>query len=95
LEIKDWLAKDCDNVVMLQCYTTLGRSALIFSCLMKVLRIYNHPGEGITHFSNKVKCSESEVVFPTQNIYLQYFNNICDGFDVMFIDFTFSPSLDK
>lgn len=52
---------------------------------MKVLGIYSHPGEGITHFCDKTGLKEQEVIFPTQNIYVQYFTNIYDGFEVFFM----------
>ena len=52
--IIEWLAADKQNVAIIHCQQTKGRSALIISCLLSVMKIVNHPLEALTYFCNVI-----------------------------------------
>jgi hypothetical protein len=37
---------------------------------MKIMNVYSHPGEGVTHFSNKIGIKEKYLIMASQNKYI-------------------------
>jgi len=50
--ILEWLTNDKDNVAIIHCQNTIGRSAIVISCLLSLLKVVNHPMEALTYFCN-------------------------------------------
>ena len=48
--ILSWLKTEKNNIAIIHCQKSRGRSALIISCLLCLKKHYNHPGEALTHF---------------------------------------------
>ncbi|EAS06714.2 PTEN tumor-suppressor protein C2 domain protein (macronuclear) [Tetrahymena thermophila SB210] len=74
-----WLNSDPENVAIIHCQNTRGRSALIISCLLCLNKTFNHPGEALTFFCKQTKTKDLKILFPSQQLYLNYFANILSG----------------
>ena len=48
--IISWLNSDQSNIALIHCQESKGRSALIISCLLCLLKRFNHPAEALTYF---------------------------------------------
>lgn len=48
--ILSWLNSDKDNIALVHCQESKGRSAVLLSCLMCLMRKYNNPVEALTYF---------------------------------------------
>ncbi len=61
--ILEWLSNDRDNVAIIHCQNTMGRSAVIISCLLSLLKIVNHPMEALTYFCNVKLLNIKKITF--------------------------------
>eukprot|EP01016_Furgasonia_blochmanni_P006113 TRINITY_DN12438_c0_g1_i15.p1 TRINITY_DN12438_c0_g1~~TRINITY_DN12438_c0_g1_i15.p1 ORF type:complete len:284 (-),score=46.56 TRINITY_DN12438_c0_g1_i15:67-918(-) len=74
--IISWLENDPNNVAVIHCQQTKGRSALIVSCLLCVYKVFTHPSEALIHFCKKTHTDENKIFFPSQHLYMKYFANL-------------------
>ncbi|KRX04032.1 C2 domain [Pseudocohnilembus persalinus] len=77
--ILNWLQMDNNNIAIVHCQNTRGRSALILSCLLCLNKKFNHPGEALTYYCRATKTRDQKILFPSQQLYLNYFANIMNG----------------
>lgn len=63
--IASWLSSQPKNVAIVHCQHSRGRSALIISCLLCFLKVFNHPGECLTFFCKKTKIRDDSILFPS------------------------------
>jgi len=76
--ILEWLNSDKDNVAIIHCQSTIGRSAIVISCLLSLLKVVNHPMEALTYFCNKLQINDDSFLLPSQKLCIRNFANLMD-----------------
>ena len=78
--ISNWLDASPDNIVAIHCITGGGRTTSVIACLLVWLKEFDTVSQALDYISVRRGASASRVMVPSQARYLEYFQNLLDGF---------------